>query len=98
MRDYPGRRYPPAPYPPRSEMLRRYRDGWDDGWNDLAKRGGRITLEREREMEDGPRRHGYRDGVMARLAYEQAWRRSEAEARREAREEMLRRLPAEDAY
>jgi len=97
-RDYPGRRYPPTPYPPRTKATSEYRDGWDAGWYDLGHRGWQLTMECEADLTDGPYRHGYRDGVMARWRYEEACEAGDRAARREAAERARREVPPETPY
>ena len=102
MRDYPGRRYPPSPYPPRTEETRLYRDGWDDAWNDVTRHGVRRAIERFGELEDGPYKHGYLDGGDARIAREvkaiEAEKRWREVWRREDREAEARRAQDEGAW
>lgn len=69
MRSEDQRRYPPSPFPPRSEATRIYRDSWDQGWDDYGRRGRAAALEFYAHLtgpEGDPRKRGYRDGALAR--------------------------------
>ncbi len=66
-RDWPGRRYPPTPYGPRTEETRTYRDYWDDGYEHL----GQWTADMMDSLFEGltsePARRGYLDGSAAKF-------------------------------
>lgn len=71
--------YPPTPYPPRSEDTRLYRDAWDLGWRHYGALRAQV-LDYEAGL-TGPRRQGYRDGVIARWAAEQRAREADRRAK-----------------
>lgn len=79
------RRYPPSPYPPRSDETRRYRDAWDLGWRHYGSLRSQV-LEYEAGLSDGPARQGYRDGVLARFSAEERAREAERRAKLADRE------------
>jgi len=84
------RRYPPSPYPPRSEATAAYRRAYDLGWKHLATLTGSQVLDYEQGLPSGPEKRGYRDGATARWAYEERAARVEPDIRRAEREEVLR--------
>lgn len=87
------RRYPPTPYPPRSEETRLYRDAWDLGWRHYGALRAQV-LDYEAGL-SGPRRHGYRDGVIARWEAEQRARQAELQSKRAALAEQRARWRAD---
>lgn len=76
------RQYSPTPYPPRSEQTRLYRDAWDLGWRHYGALRAQV-LDYEAGL-SGPRRHGYRDGVIARWQAEQRARQLDLLAKQAA--------------
>ena len=65
------RRYPPTPFPPRSEATRRYRAAWDRGWQMTATLRRQALNYLEGRQPGSPEWTGFRDGVVARLRFEE---------------------------
>lgn len=63
------RRYPPTPYPPRSEDTRAYRDGWDHGWAFARDHGPRAAFlcwaDEGWWLNGSPSQRGFEDGARA---------------------------------
>ncbi|UUW88414.1 hypothetical protein [Pimelobacter simplex] len=87
------RRYPPTPYPPRTEETARYRDGWDRGWELAISRTRTVAY--DADLEPGPYRRGFRDGATARWAREEKLRRLDQKARAREQAEARAALPDE---
>lgn len=98
---HPDRRYPPTPYPPHSPATAAYRDAYDLGWQHYATLRAQV-LDHEKNLEPGPRKRGYRDGVIARYMYEERMRKSAAKAaaleRQRMREEARQAAESEPPY
>jgi len=86
MRDRPTRRYPPTIYPPRSQALADYRDGWDTGYGIARAHGIANALLHALNDDDTPRSHGLIDGAVAWWRREQKAMATEKSARRAALE------------